>query len=79
MRSLDFLSEAMSLENLNFVFLFRTFGILTPIILIVGHSYTMHLSEAIYNFPYPLVSTLFCIATFLIYPLCLFKNRKVEK
>ena len=53
-------------------------AILTPILLILGYSFRMHLGEVIYNFPYHLLSTIFCIITFFIYPICLFKNKKIK-
>ena len=53
-------------------------AILTPILLLLGYTYSIYLGKTIYNFPYHLLTTLFCIITFLIYPICIFKNKKVK-
>ena len=52
--------------------------ILTPVLLILGYAYSMILGKAIYDFPHHLLSVLFCIITFLIYPVCLFNNKKIK-
>ncbi len=51
--------------------------ILTPILLLLGAgSYCEYLKETLFNFPYHLLTTLFCLITMLLYPLCLFNNKK---
>lgn len=52
--------------------------ILTPILLILGVSYSNYLGRTIYYFPHHLISALFCLVTMLIYPLCIFNDRKVK-
>ena len=51
--------------------------ILIPIQLLLGFSsYYTYLIELIFNFPYHLLTTLFCLITLLLYPLCIFNNKK---
>ena len=52
--------------------------ILTPILIFLGIHYSGFLNQTIYNFPYHLLSTLFCIITILLYPICIFNNKKVK-
>lgn len=52
--------------------------ILTPILLLLGYHYYSYLRETIYNFPYHLLSTLFCFITLLLYSICIFNNKKVK-
>ena len=52
--------------------------ILTPMLIFLGFHYSGFLGQTIYNFPYHLLSTLFCIITLLLYPICIFSNKKVE-
>ena len=53
--------------------------ILTPILLFLGIHYYEYLKELIYDFPYHLITILFCLITLLIYPICIFKNKKIKK
>ena len=53
-------------------------AILTPILIFLGIHYSGFLGQTIYNFPYHLLSTLFCIVTMLLYPICIFSNKKVK-
>ena len=50
--------------------------ILTPILVLLGLNYYNYLGEAISFFPNHLLTTLFCIATMILYPLALFKDKK---
>ncbi len=51
--------------------------ILMPMILFLGvGSYYLYLQETMFNFPYHLLTTLFCVVTMLLYPVCVFKNKK---
>ena len=51
--------------------------ILMPMILFLGvGSYYVYLQETIFNFPYHLLTTVFCAITMLLYPVCVFKNKK---
>lgn len=53
-------------------------AILTPILIFLGSHYSGFLGQTIYYFPYHLLSTLFCIITLLLYPICIFNNKKVR-
>lgn len=52
--------------------------ILTPVLLLLGIQLTYYMRETIFNFPFHLLSTLFCLATLLLYPLCIFNNKKIK-
>jgi len=52
--------------------------ILTPMLIFLGIHYSGFLGQTIYNFPYHLFSTLFCFITILLYPICIFSNKKVK-
>ena len=52
--------------------------ILTPMLIFLGIHYSRFLGQTIYNFPYHLLSTLFCIITLLLYPICIFSNKKAR-
>ena len=52
--------------------------ILTPILVYLGYQYSSFLSQMIYNIPYHLLSTVFCFVTLLVYPICIFENKKVK-
>ena len=52
--------------------------ILTPILIFLGFHYSGFIGQTIYNFPYYLLSALFCIITLLLYPICIFSNKKVK-
>ena len=52
--------------------------ILIPMLIFLGIHYSGFLGQTIYNFPYHLLSTLFCIITVLLYPICIFSNKKVK-
>ena len=52
--------------------------ILTPMLLLLGIHYNRFLGETMYYFPHHLLSTLFCIVTMIIYPICIFENKKIK-
>ena len=52
--------------------------ILTPIISILGLEYYRYLSQTIFSFPRHLLTTIFCLTTLIIYPLAIFKNKKIK-
>ena len=52
--------------------------ILTPMLIFLGLHYSGFLNQTIYSFPYHLLSTLFCFITLLLYPICIFNNKKVK-
>ena len=53
-------------------------AILTPMLIFLGIHYSGFLGETLYYFPYHILSTLFCIVTLLLYPICIFNNKKVK-
>ncbi|MBR3254680.1 MAG: hypothetical protein IKF97_00400 [Clostridia bacterium] len=52
--------------------------ILTPILLLVGTSYEMYLARTIFSFPKHILTTIFCTITLIIYPIAIFKNKKIR-
>lgn len=52
--------------------------ILTPVLLFVGYHYIGFLREAYSFFPNHLLSALFCACTIIIYPMYIFKDKKVK-
>ncbi len=52
--------------------------ILTPVMLFLGIHYSGFLGQTCFLFPRHLLSTLFCAGTILLYPVCIFKNKKVR-
>ena len=52
--------------------------ILVPMIIFLGSHYSGFLGQAIYNMPYHLLSAIFCVITMLIYPICIFNNKKIK-
>ena len=52
--------------------------ILIPMLAFLGLHYGDFLGETIFYFPYHLLSALFCIITMIIYPIYIFKNKKIR-
>ena len=52
--------------------------ILSPILVFLGYHYSGFLREAYSFFPNHLLSAIFCAATLIIYPLYIFKNKKIK-
>ena len=52
--------------------------ILTPMLIFLGIHYSGFLGETLYYFPYHLLSTAFCVVTLLLYPICIFNNKKIK-
>ena len=52
--------------------------ILAPILLLVGEEYSNYLAETMFSFPRHLLTTLFCLATMIIYPIAIFKDKKIK-
>lgn len=52
--------------------------ILTPILILLGFMSNKYLSETLFYFPRHLLTTIFCVATLLLYPLVIFKDRKLK-
>ena len=53
--------------------------ILSPIMLLVGYSLMGYYSECAFSFPRHLLTVIFCVATLIIYPLYIFKNKKIKR
>ena len=52
--------------------------ILTPILLLLGFHFSNYMGQTMFNFPFHLLTALFCFATLLLYPVCIFSNKKVK-
>ena len=52
--------------------------ILAPMLLFLGWHYVNFCGEAVHFFPQHLLSALFCAATLIIYPLYIFKDRRIR-
>ena len=52
--------------------------ILTPILLLLGEQFAKYLSETMFSFPRHLLTTMFCVITLIIYPLGIFKDKKIR-
>ena len=52
--------------------------ILIPMLVFLGVHYNRFLGQTIYNFPYHILSTIFCIITMLLYPVAIFNNKKLK-
>ena len=52
--------------------------ILTPMLLLLGVEYSTYLSKTIFSFPRHLLTTIFCFVTMIIYPLAIFKDKKLK-
>ena len=53
-------------------------AILTPITILLGIHYGKFLNLTLYSFPHHLLSTIFCFVTLLLYPICIFENKKIK-
>ena len=53
-------------------------AILMPVLLLLGFMLNRYLSEMLFYFPRHLLTTVFCITTLILYPLVIFRNRKVK-
>ena len=52
--------------------------ILAPMLLLVGEEYGRYLSDTMFSFPRHLLTTVFCLATLIIYPIAIFKDKKIK-
>ena len=52
--------------------------ILIPILVLLSEEYSTYLSKTIFSFPRHILTTIFCFATLIIYPLYIFKNKKIK-
>lgn len=53
-------------------------AILIPVLVLLGFMLNKYLSETLFYFPRHLLTTIFCITTLLLYPLVIFKDRKLK-
>lgn len=52
--------------------------ILTPILVLLSEEYSTYLSKTVFSFPRHILTTIFCFATLIVYPLYIFKNKKIK-
>jgi len=52
--------------------------ILIPMLLLTGKMCAGYLSDTMFSFPRHLLTTIFCIAALIIYPLAIFNNKKIK-
>ena len=52
--------------------------ILVPMLFFLGYHYYGFIGEAVHFFPNHLLSAIFCAVTMLVYPLCIFDNKKLR-
>ena len=52
--------------------------ILIPILVFLGEHYGTYLGLTIFSFPRHLLTTIFCVASLIIYPLFIFKEKKIR-
>ena len=52
--------------------------ILLPMLIFVGEEYSRYLSDTMFSFPRHILTTIFCFATLIIYPLAIFENKKIK-
>ena len=52
--------------------------ILTPILLLLGVHYYEYLRETMYDFPFHLLSAVFCLITLTLYSICIFDNKAIK-
>lgn len=53
-------------------------AILTPILMLLGFMLNKYLSETLFYFPRHLLTTIFCVVTLILYPVVIFKDRKLK-
>ena len=52
--------------------------ILAPMLLFLGFHYLGFFGEAVHFFPNHLLSALFCAVTLIVYPLCIFRDKRIR-
>ena len=52
--------------------------ILSSMLLLTAEEYAGYLSKTMFSFPRHLLTTIFCISMLIIYPLAIFKNKKIK-
>ena len=52
--------------------------ILAPVLLLLGVHYGNYLGETIFSLPRHILTTIFCFTTLIIYPIAIFKNKKIQ-
>ncbi len=53
--------------------------ILLPMLVLLGEEYASYFSKTMFSFPRHLGTTIFCFVTLILYPLCVFNNKKVKR
>ena len=52
--------------------------ILAPVLVFLGFHFSRYLGMTMFSFPKHLLTTLFCAGTMILYPLAIFKNKKIK-
>ena len=52
--------------------------ILTPMLVLLGYHFGQYLEMTIFSFPRHMLTTMFCGITMILYPLAIFRNRKIK-
>ena len=52
--------------------------ILAPMLVFLGYHYVSYFGEAYHFFPQHLLTAIFCAVTMILYPLCIFKDRRLR-
>ena len=52
--------------------------ILLPILALLGKHFGDYLGQTIYSFPYHVLTTVFCFITMIVYPIAIFKDKKIK-
>jgi hypothetical protein len=52
--------------------------ILFPILVLLGFQFEYYVSNVMFSFPRHILTVVFCVLSFIIYPLCIFNNKKIK-
>ena len=52
--------------------------ILTPILVLLGYHFGQYLGTTMFTFPKHILTVIFCVVTMIIYPLAIFKDKKIK-
>lgn len=52
--------------------------ILIPILILLGFHYNLYLKDTLFYFPHHLLTTIFCIITFILYSIYIFKDKNLK-
>ena len=53
-------------------------AILLPILVLLGKNFGDYLGQTIFSFPRHILTTIFCFVTMIIYPIAIFKDKKIK-